>query len=159
RRVMVPTPRGRQSLRRCLDQLCEIILGRRGAAQVFNGILAFRDRLLSSRDRTIESLQCFVRPLLEHVAGGLNLEHQSMQTLKQTIVQFPRDTCALADPLFQPKFDDASRYGPANEGSDENRGDGRYRHDEENAALHASHFRDGLRKLAVGLLLNAADQY
>src|SRR5262249_22170360 len=140
-------------------QFCEIILGRGRAAQVFNGIFALGDRLLNSRDRTIESLQRFVRSLLEHVAGGLNLKHQSMQTLKETIVQFPRDTCALPDTFFQTKVNDASRYGPAKEGSDEERGDCRHRHDEENAPLHASHFQDGLRKFAVGFLLNAADQY
>src|SRR5262249_49791532 len=129
------------------------------AAQVFDGILALSYRLLSSDDRTIESLQCFVRSLLEHIAGRLKLEHHSMQTLKQAVVQLPRDTCALADTFFQTKVNDASRYRPAKEGGDEERRDCRYRHDEKNPSLRTSHFQYGLCKLAAGLFLNAIDQY
>jgi hypothetical protein len=81
------------------------------------------------------------------------------ETLKQIIVQFPSDTCALADALFQTKFNDAASCGPSKEGGDEKRGDCRYRHDRENPPLHASHFQDGLCDFAVGLLLNAANQY
>src|SRR5215813_4968548 len=82
-----------------------------------------------------------------------------MQTLKQSIVQFPRDTCALADTFFQTKFNDASRYGPAKEGGDEKRRDCRYWHDKKNPPLHARHFQGGLCKFPVGLLLNTPDQY
>src|SRR5215813_14477714 len=81
-----------------------------------------------------------------------------MQTLKQSIVQFPRDTGALVDTFFQAKFNDASCYGPAKEGGDEKCRDCRYWHDKKNPPLHACHFQDGLGKFAVGLLLNAADQ-
>src|SRR5262252_5704345 len=143
---MIPISRGRQILSGYPQQQCEIIVGRRSGAQVFNGILAVSYRLLSSHDRTIESLQCFVRSLLEHVAGCLKLKHQSMQTLKQTIVQFPRDTCALVDTFFQTKFKDASRDGPAKEGGDEKRRDSRYRHDRKNPPLHGVHVHDGLCK-------------
>src|SRR5262249_1503927 len=156
---MIPTSRGRQTLSRYPQQQCEIVIGRRSGAQVFNGILAVSYRLLSSHDRTIESLQCFVRSLLEHVAGCLKLKHQSMQALKQTVVQFPRDTCALVDTFFQTKFKDAARYGPAKEGGDEKRRDSRYRHDRKNPPLHSVHVHDGLCKFPTGLLLNGVNQY
>src|SRR5260370_29318260 len=68
------------------------------------------------------------------------------------------DPRALTDTLFQAKFDEASRYGPGEEGGDEKRGDRGCRHDEKDPALHVSHVRDGLCQFSAGLLVDALDQ-
>src|ERR1700732_537042 len=68
------------------------------------------------------------------------------------------DARALADPLFQAKVDDTSRYGPSEEGGDEKRGDRCCRHDKKDPALHVSQVRGGLCQFSTALVVYALDQ-
>src|ERR1700741_4245969 len=80
-------------------------------------------------------------------------------SLQQGVVQFASDPGALADSLFEPKFNDASSDGPAVEGSNEKRADRCCWHDKKDSALHVLHVRDGLCQLSANLLISALDQY
>ena len=59
--------------------------------------------------------------------------------------------------LFQAKFQNAPRDGPAKESGDQNRGDRRDRHDKKDPALNILHVRDGARQLFIELAVNALD--
>jgi hypothetical protein len=53
-------------------------------------------------DSAIESLFGFGRTLREQVRNRLKTEQQSVKTLQQSVVQFPRDARALREPFFKP---------------------------------------------------------
>src|SRR4029077_8063098 len=53
--------------------------------------------LLRSGDCAIKSLDCFLGPPGKHIAGGLKSKHEAVQTLQQSIVQFPRNASPLAE--------------------------------------------------------------
>ena len=98
---------------------------------------------------------CF--PGWKQVFDYLQVEHQSLKALQQRVMQHAGDTGALVHSLFQAKFQNAPRYGPAEESGDQDRGDGRYRHDKKNLALNISHVRDGARQLFIEFAVNALD--
>ena len=54
-----------------------------------------------------------VRAMFERIIGN---QFTALQRLQKRIVQLARQTRALADTFFQTKFNDTSRYGPANLG-------------------------------------------
>src|SRR3974390_343129 len=65
----------------------------------------------------------------------------------------------LIGPLVQAKFNKPPRDGPTQESGDEESGKCYGRHNHEDPALNAPHFRYATRQLSAGLLINAVDQY
>src|SRR5882724_6381667 len=72
---------------------------RRGA-QPLDGIPAFGDRFRGLIDRAVEASFGFLRMLGQQIRRRLKSQQKSLKALKQSVVQFPRDTGALTDALF-----------------------------------------------------------
>src|SRR5208282_4536485 len=73
----------------------------RGRAQALYGIPALRDRFSGLIDSALQCFPGFGRTLRQKISRCLKTQQESLETLQQSIVQFPRDACALADALFQ----------------------------------------------------------
>src|ERR1700677_1035763 len=61
----------------------------------------FANCLIPPIESTFENLLRVHRACWKHFVYGLKAEDQTLKTLQQGIVQFPRDACPLADACFQ----------------------------------------------------------
>ncbi len=139
------------------DRPRQVVGNHRGRAQSLYRIPALDDRLPSLVDDFLQRLPGFFRAIRELVSHRGKFQQDPLKTLQQGIVQFSRDSRALAHSLFQAKFQDASRYGPSEECRNENSGDRGCRHDKKDPALDISHIRDGTWKLFIEVPVNALD--
>src|SRR5262249_4673162 len=82
-------------------ETCEISILNQLRTETLNRIAAFCQRLLGIADRIIEGSHCLVRSARHQVADGLILEHQAVQVLEQSIVQFTCDSGPFIHASFQ----------------------------------------------------------
>src|ERR1700756_4750088 len=97
--MFAPVSVGQLSTRRH-EQLRDITLRNRLRTQSLDRIPALGERLLRLSDRIVQRPLGFIWSPQHQVASCLKLEHQSMETLQQSIVQFSRDACAFVDTRF-----------------------------------------------------------
>src|SRR4029077_7305732 len=99
--MFAPVSVGQLSSRRH-EQLRDITLRNWLRTQSLDRIPALGERLLRLIDRIVQETLGFIWSAQHQVASCLKLEHQSMEILQQSVVQFSRNARALIYACFQP---------------------------------------------------------
>src|SRR5271165_2398565 len=90
---------GSQFIAQCSYGLREIVFYHRRRTQIVYSLPALDDGPITHFQSFFECVPCFARRKL--VDSYMKVEHQSLKTLQQRVVQLAGDARALADPLFQ----------------------------------------------------------
>src|SRR4029077_209114 len=99
--MFAPVSVGQLSTRRH-EQLRDITLRNWLRTHSLDRLPALGESLLRLIDRIVQRPLGFIWSPQHQVASCLKLEHQSMEILQQSVVQFPRNARALIHACFQP---------------------------------------------------------
>ena len=80
--------------------LGEVFIDQRGGANVMNGVAAFDDSLLGAGESAIEMLTGLERIGGKQISGALEMKHESLKTLQQSVVKFAGDARAFGEALL-----------------------------------------------------------
>ncbi len=109
--------------------LGEIFIDERSGANVVNGVATFDDGLLGAGEGAIEALNSLIGIGGKQIAGALEMQHQTLKTLQQRVVQFAGDAGAFREALLVLEVEargdllDVALIGEPNDDTGEERGE------------------------------------